>query len=257
MTQRVPIMAGNWKMYKTPSEGAAFVAALAAALGRPAGVEVIVAPPFTGLAAATEACRGTPIGVSAQNVFWEQEGAYTGEVAAGMLRDLGVEWVIIGHSERRQLFGETDQGIARKVRTAVESGLRVILCVGETEEERDAGLTEERLVSQVTKGLADAPPAMSDRVTIAYEPVWAIGTGRTATPELAQEACALIRSRVAALLGNEASAAMRILYGGSVKPGNVVDLMAQPDIDGGLVGGASLDVESFVALVRSAGTDGP
>jgi triosephosphate isomerase len=252
MTQRVPIMAGNWKMYKTPSEGAAFITALDLDLGDVEGVEVLVAPAYTGLAAPAAAAQGTAVGVSAQNVFWEEEGAYTGEVAPRMLRELDVEWVIIGHSERRQLFGETDQSVARKVRAAVQHGLRVILCVGETEEERDGGLTEERLVSQVTKGLADLPEGEAGAVTIAYEPVWAIGTGRTATPGLAQDACALIRARVKTLLGADVGHAMRILYGGSVKPDNVGDLMAQPDIDGGLVGGASLDVTSFASLVRAA-----
>ena len=252
MSRRIPIMAGNWKMYKTPAEGSVFVEALAVRLGALQGVEVIVAPPFTGLAAATAAAAGTAIAVSAQNVFWENEGAYTGEVAPGMLTDLGVRWVIVGHSERRQLFSETDQGVARKVRAAVDHGLKVILCVGETEQERDEGLTEERLVSQVTKGLADLDPGAASSVTIAYEPVWAIGTGRTATPDIAQEACALIRKRLTELLGAEAAQATRILYGGSVKPDNVADLMAKPDIDGGLVGGASLDVESFATLVEAA-----
>ena len=252
MSRRIPVMAGNWKMYKTPAEGSVLVEALAVRLGALEGIQVIVAPPFTGLAAATVAAAGTAIGVSAQNVFWENEGAYTGEVAPGMLTDLGVTWVIVGHSERRQLFGETDQSVARKVRAAVDHGLQVILCVGETEQERDEGLTEERLLSQVTKGLADLIPGGASSVTIAYEPIWAIGTGRTATPDIAQEACALIRVRLAELLGAEASRATRILYGGSVKPDNVVDLMAKPDIDGGLVGGASLDVESFASLVEAA-----
>lgn len=252
MTRRIPLMAGNWKMYKTPAEGAAFVAALAGRVGESGGVEVVVAPPFTGLAAAVAAAEGTSIRVAAQNVFWEKEGAYTGEVAPGMLTALGVTWAIVGHSERRQLFGETDQGVARKVRAAVGEGLRVILCVGESEQERDDGLTEERLLSQVTKGLADLAPGAASSVTIAYEPIWAIGTGRTATPETAQDACALIRARLADLLGDEAAQGTRVLYGGSVKPDNVTDLMSQPDIDGGLVGGASLDVESFASLVEAA-----
>lgn len=252
MTRRIPVMAGNWKMYKTPAEGSAFVAALAGRVGEVKGVEVVVAPPFTGLAAAVAAAEGTSIRVAAQNVFWEKEGAYTGEVAPGMLTALGVTWAIVGHSERRQLFGETDQGVARKVRAAVDQGLRVILCVGESEQERDEGLTEERLLSQVTKGLADLAPGAVASVTIAYEPIWAIGTGRTATPETAQDACALIRARLVDLLGDEAAEGTRVLYGGSVKPDNVADLMSQPDIDGGLVGGASLDVESFASLVEAA-----
>lgn len=252
MTPRIPVVAGNWKMYKTPADGDAFIRALARRLGDVEDVEVVVAPPFTGLAAAVAAAMGTTVGVAAQNVFWEKEGAYTGEVAPGMLVSLGVRWVIVGHSERRQLFGETDQGIARKLRASLDHGLRPVLCVGETEGERDGGLTEERLMSQVGKALAGVTAAEARPISIAYEPVWAIGTGRTATPEQAQEACALIRRRTAELLGAEAAAKMRILYGGSVKPDNFGEMMGQEDIDGGLVGGASLDVESFARIVEAA-----
>ncbi|MHB0979319.1 MAG: triose-phosphate isomerase [Thermoleophilia bacterium] len=252
MTARIPVVAGNWKMFKTPAEGDAFIRAFSRRLGDVEDVEVLVAPPFTGLAAAVAAAMGTTVGVAAQNVFWEKEGAFTGEVAPGMLVSLGVRWVIIGHSERRQLFGETDQGIARKLRASLDHGLRPILCVGETEGERDAGLTEERLMSQVGKALAGVTAAEAGPVSIAYEPVWAIGTGRTATPQQAQEACALIRRRAAELLGAEAGAQMRILYGGSVKPDNFGELMGQEDIDGGLVGGASLDVDSFARIVEAA-----
>lgn len=252
MTPRIPVVAGNWKMFKTPADGDAFIRALAHRLGDVEDVEVVVAPPFTGLAAAVAAAMGTTVGVAAQNVFWEKEGAFTGEVAPGMLVSLGVRWVIIGHSERRQLFGETDQGIARKLRASLDHGLRPILCVGETGGERDGGLTEERLMSQVGKAFAGVTAAEAGPLSIAYEPVWAIGTGRTATPEQAQEACALIRRRVAELLGAEAAAQMRILYGGSVKPDNFGELMGQEDIDGGLVGGASLDVDSFARIVEAA-----
>ena len=247
---RIPVIAGNWKMHKTPAEGDAFVRGLARRLGTVEGVEVVVAPPFTGLQAAVTASLGTGITVAAQNVFWEEKGAFTGEVAPGMLVSLGVRWVIVGHSERRALFGETDQGVARKVRTALDHGLRPIMCVGETEEERDAGLTEERLVSQVRKGLAHVEAGEADRLVVAYEPIWAIGTGRTATPEVAQEACALVRREIARSLGAESAGKVRVLYGGSVKPDNIGELMRQADIDGALVGGASLEVESFAAIVE-------
>jgi len=252
MKSRIPIVAGNWKMFKTPAEGDAFIRALLGRLGDVENVEVLVAPPYTGLAAAVMAAMGTTVGVAAQNVFWEKEGAFTGEVAPGMLVSLGVRWVIVGHSERRQLFGETDQGVARKLRATLDHDLRPILCVGETEEERDGGLTEERVVSQVGKALAGVTAAEAGPISIAYEPIWAIGTGRTATPEQAQEACALIRRRVAELFDVHTAAGMRILYGGSVKPDNFGELMGQDDIDGGLVGGASLDVESFARIVEAA-----
>ena len=246
---RIPVIAGNWKMYKTPAEGDAFVRALAVRMGTVEHAEVVVAPPFTGLAAAVNASLGTGIAVAAQNVFWEEQGAFTGEIAPGMLASLGVRWVIIGHSERRQLFGETDQGVARKVRAVLDRGLRPILCVGETEEEREAGLTEERLASQVAKGLAEVRPSEAPSLVLAYEPVWAIGTGKTATSEIAQDAIGFIRARVAEAFGGQAAQSVRILYGGSVKADNIADLMARPDIDGALVGGASLDVDSFAAIV--------
>jgi triosephosphate isomerase len=253
VTGRIPLIAGNWKMYKTPAEGDAFVRALVDRLGTVEHAQVVVAPPFTGLAAAVGAAMGSGIGVSAQDVFWEAEGAFTGEVAPGMLASLGVRWVIIGHSERRQLFGETDQSVARKVRGALSAGLRPIVCVGETEEERESGLTEQRLVSQLAKGLSEVEAAEAANVVVAYEPIWAIGTGRTATPEMAQEACALVRDRVGAALGSEGAQQTRVLYGGSVKPDNIDDLMRRSDIDGALVGGASLDVESFARIVEFSG----
>lgn len=246
---RLPFIAGNWKMHKTSSEGSAFVRALADRLGAVEHAEVVVAPPYTGLAAAVGAAMGTGIGVAAQNMFWEDEGAFTGEVAPGMLVELGVRWVIIGHSERRQLFGETNQGVARKVRAALDHGLRPIVCVGETEEQREAGLTEEHLAGQVAKGLADVRPEEVQGLVVAYEPIWAIGTGRTATSDTAQQAIGFIRARVAAAFGPEAAESIRVVYGGSVKPGNIGELMACPDIDGALVGGASLDVASFAAIV--------
>ncbi len=252
MVARIPLIAGNWKMNKTPAEGDAFVRALATRLGTIEAVEVVVAPPFTGLQAVVSASLGTGITVAAQNLFWEERGAFTGEVAPGMLTSLGVRWVIIGHSERRQLFGETDQIVARKVRTALNHDLRPIMCVGETQEERDAGMTEERLVSQVTKGLAHVTAGEAGELVVAYEPIWAIGTGRTATPAAAQEACALVRRQVAQVLGPAARETVRVLYGGSVTPDNIGDLMRQDDVDGALVGGASLDVESFAVIAERA-----
>ena len=249
---RVPVMAGNWKMYKTPSEGVAFIEALIARLGVLRGREVVVGPPFTGLADAVRACAGSELTVAAQDVFWQEEGAFTGEVAPRMLVDLGVRWAIIGHSERRQLFGETDESVGRKVRAAVDAGLRPIMCVGETEAEREEGRTVEVLARQVAAGCALLSADEAATLVVAYEPVWAIGTGRTATPETAQEACAFIRRRVGSLFGPAAVTGVRILYGGSVKPENVDELMAQPDIDGALVGGASLDVEAFARIVEFA-----
>jgi triosephosphate isomerase len=247
---RVPLLAGNWKMFKTSAEGAAFVRDLAEELGALRDREVMVAPPFTGLFEAVKAAKGTSLSVAAQDVFWEWEGAYTGEVSAAMLADLGVKGAIIGHSERRQYFGETDEWVAKKVWAALEHGLLPIMCVGESGEEREAGSTQAVLGRQVPAGLASVRPEDGGRVAIAYEPVWAIGTGKTATPELAQEAIAFVRGRVATALGHEAAEAVRILYGGSVGPHNIDELMRQPDIDGVLVGGASLQVGSFARIVN-------
>ncbi len=227
-------IAGNWKMYKGPREAAGFCRALREAdLG---DVDVAVCPPFVSLAEAVQVLAGTEIGVFGQNCHWEAEGAFTGEVSAPMLRELGVYGTIVGHSERRQLFGETDENVARRVDAALEHGLHVIACVGETEAEREAGETEAVLRRQVSVLHED------DNLVVAYEPVWAIGTGRTATPEIAQEAHAFVKS----LLD------VPVLYGGSVKPENARELAAQPDVDGALVGGASLDVESFAAICRAA-----
>jgi triosephosphate isomerase (TIM) len=230
------LIAGNWKMYKGLSEAAEFCAELAEALADLEGVDVAVCPPFTSLAPAVQALAGTEIAVAAQNVHWEPEGAFTGEVSAPMLRELGVYGAIVGHSERRQYFGETDEGVAKRARAALDAGLSVIACVGETEEERERGNTEDVLRRQVSVLEAD------DSLVIAYEPVWAIGTGKTATPEIAQEAHAFVKS----LLD------VPVLYGGSVKSENAAELMALSDVDGALVGGASLEVESFAAICRSA-----
>jgi triosephosphate isomerase len=247
---RVPLMVGNWKMYKTSSEGAAFVRQLAELLGALDDRDVLVAPPFTGLYEAVKAAVGTCVSVASQDVFWNTEGAYTGEVSPGMLADLGVKAAIIGHSERRQYFGETDETVSKKMRAALDEGLLSIMCVGETGVERDAGLTEKVLSTQLPAGVACVRSHEVGSLSIAYEPVWAIGTGRTATPEVAQEAVAFVRVQVAAALGTEAARAVRILYGGSVGPDNIDELMAQPDIDGVLVGGASLKLDSFARIVQ-------
>jgi triosephosphate isomerase (TIM) len=229
------LIAGNWKMYKAPAETAAFCSALRER-DLPAGVDVVVCPPFVSLAVAVQLLAGTDIAVAAQNVHWDTEGAFTGEISAPMLRELGVYGAIVGHSERRQHFGESDETAARRARAALDAGLSVIACVGEVEAEREAGETEEVLRRQVSVLEPD------EQLVVAYEPVWAIGTGRTATPETAQETHAFIKS----LLD------VPVLYGGSVKPDNAADLLAQPDVDGALVGGASLDVDSFVAICHAA-----
>jgi triosephosphate isomerase len=247
---RVPLMAGNWKMFKTSGEGAAFIQELGRRFDGVAGRDVVVAPAFTGLFEAAKAAAGTGLSVAAQDVFWESAGPYTGEVSAGMLADLGVGAVIIGHSERRRLFGETDEGVGQKVRAALDHGLLPIMCVGETAEEREGGLTEVVLTRQVAAGLAAVRPEEGGAMAIAYEPVWAIGTGRTATPEIAQEAIAFIRGLVADALGEDAAEMLRILYGGSVGPDTIDELMGRPDVDGVLVGGASLDLDSFTRIVR-------
>jgi triosephosphate isomerase len=246
----VPLVVGNWKMFKTSGEGAAFIRELAGRVGDSAGREVMVAPPFTGLFEAVRAAEGSCLSVAAQDVFWEWEGAYTGEVSAAMLADLGVKAAIIGHSERRRYFGETDEWVAKKVWAVLDRGMLPIMCVGETEEERDAGATEDVLRRQVPGGLASVRPEDGGRLAIAYEPVWAIGTGKTATPEIAQEAIAFVRARVAETLGAEAAETARLLYGGSVGPDNIDELMAQPDIDGVLVGGASLQLSSFTRIIQ-------
>jgi triosephosphate isomerase len=234
------LIAGNWKMYKTATETSEFCRALREALTGPEGVDVAVCPPFTGLAPAVQALADTEIAVAAQNVHWEPEGAYTGEISAPMLVDLGVYGAIVGHSERRQHFGETDDTVARRATAALDAGLSVIACVGELEEEREAGETEAVLRRQLE------PLEAHDNLVIAYEPVWAIGTGKAATPETAQEAHAFVRS----LLD------VPVLYGGSVKPENAAELLAQPDVDGALVGGASLELDSFVAICRAAAPTG-
>jgi triosephosphate isomerase len=249
---RVPLIAGNWKMHKTIAEARRLVTALLPRAAAAEGVEVAVCPPFVALPAVVRAARGSPLGVYAQNMHHAPEGAFTGEVSAPMLVEVGVHGVILGHSERREHFGETDRALAQKVPAAIEAGLVPILCVGETEEERERGDTERKLRHQVQEDLAKVPPDRVGDVVIAYEPIWAIGTGHVATPEQAQEAIAFVRALVADRARDQADRT-RILYGGSVKAENAAELLALPDVDGALVGGASLDPESFAAIVAAAG----
>jgi len=249
---RKPIIAGNWKMHKTVSEAVAFVRELKVAVGGIEEIEVVVCPPFTALVPVVETLRGTGISVGAQDMYWEDKGAFTGEVSPVMLRDAGCKYVIIGHSERRQFFGETDNYVNRKVKAALEHGLIPIMCVGERIEERESGITEEVVRVQTEAGLAGLTADQVAGMVIAYEPVWAIGTGKTASDADAQQVIGFIRGLVSQLFGAGAAAQVRIQYGGSVKPQNTAGLMAQPDIDGALVGGASLDVESFAGIVKAA-----
>jgi triosephosphate isomerase (TIM) len=247
---RTPLIAGNWKMHKTRGEAEEFVRALLPKVSA-ARADVGICAPFTALAALVEETRGTGVGIYAQNMHEEPEGAFTGEVSAPMLTDLDVTGVVLGHSERRELFCETDKHLALKVPVALDAGLQPILCVGETEAEREAGDTQRKLRHQVQEGLRDVDDARLAEVVIAYEPIWAIGTGSVATPEQAQEAIAFVR----ALVGDrspEQAEQVRILYGGSCKPHNAGDLVCLPDVDGALVGGASLDVDSFAAIVAAA-----
>lgn len=247
---RKPVIAGNWKLFKKQDEAAAFVEGLVPLVKDTSGVEIVIAPTFTSLAAVQTRLRGTNIGLAAQNCSWEEEGAYTGEVAPGMLVDVGCHYVIVGHSERRQYFAETDATVNGKIKAALAAGLTVLFCIGETLTERDAGKTFDVLATQVRNGLAGLTSADLDRVIVAYEPVWAIGTGKTATNEQAQEAHARIRGMVVDMFDQIVASRLRILYGGSVKPENIKGLMSQPDIDGALVGGASLKPDSFAAIVN-------
>ncbi len=237
-------------MYKTPTEAAGFLHDLAPLVAASSRADIVVCPPFLDIAVAVEAARGSNIAIGGQDVFWLKEGAYTGEVSAPMLVAAGCRWVIIGHSERRQYFGETDESVLKKTAAAIEAGLKPIVCVGERLEEREGGMTENVLAKQCLGGICGLSPEQFAHLVIAYEPVWAIGTGRTATPEIAAEAHHFLRSQVSARFGEDAGQACRILYGGSVKPDNIKSLMAQPDLDGALVGGASLDPASFAAIVN-------
>jgi triosephosphate isomerase (TIM) len=248
---RIRLLAANWKMHKTIEETERFLADFLPRVPE-SGPEVVICPPFLSLKTAVEHCAQSRARVAAQNMHEEPEGAFTGEVSAPMLLELGVDGVVLGHSERRQYFAESDEALARKVPAALRAGLEPILCVGENEAQRDSDETEGILTRQIEADLADVPDDQLGEVVIAYEPIWAIGTGRTATPEQAQEACALIRGLIESRSG-DAAAAIRILYGGSVKPGNAAELVALPDVDGALVGGASLDPGDFAAIVEAAG----
>jgi triosephosphate isomerase len=247
---RVPLIAGNWKMHGTRAEATALVEGIKAGIGSAADREVLVAPPFTALETVAKLVQGTPIRLGAQNVHEEMRGAYTGEISAGMLQDVGCTHVIIGHSERRQYFGESDAAVGRKTLRVLEHGLVPIVCVGETLQEREAGRTLAVIDRQMRDGLKGCDAAAIAGLVVAYEPVWAIGTGKVATPEQAQEVHAYIRGLLRELAGGEAAGACRVLYGGSVKPDNIDELMRQDDIDGALVGGASLQVESFLRIVK-------
>jgi triosephosphate isomerase len=246
---RIPFLAANWKMHKTVHEAVVFVKEFRSLVKDLADVEIVVAPPFTAVHAVAEAARNSNVGVAAQNVHWERQGAFTGEVSADMVREAGAEYVIIGHSERRRLFGETDETVNRRLQAALAAKLTPIVCIGETLEEREASQTMDVLDRQIKVGLDSMTGEHVASLVIAYEPVWAIGTGRNATPEQAGEAHAHIRQRLRQWFGGDAADHCHVIYGGSVKPDNIAELVALPDVDGALVGGASLKAEDFLAIV--------
>jgi len=250
MNTRTPLIAGNWKMYKTTPEAVATARQLVALTADSADVDIMIAPVFTALDPVSQVVRNSRVALGAQNLYWEKEGAYTGEISADMLVAAGCRYVIIGHSERRQYFGETDETVNKKIRAAIDAALIPVFCVGETEAEREAGQTFSVLDKQVKIGLDGYFAKDLGTLVIAYEPVWAIGTGKTATKEQAQEVHAYIRSLIGRNLDQALAQSVRILYGGSVKPDNIAQLMQMPDIDGALVGGASLDAESFSKIVK-------
>jgi len=252
MNMRTPFIAGNWKMFKTVAEATTFVTDLRAAVKGASGVQIVVGPPFTAIHAAAQAARGSNIEVSAQDLYWEKQGAFTGEVSATMIKEAGATYVIIGHSERRQLFGETDAIVNRKVQSSIAQGLTPIMCIGETLEERERNETLAILDRQIKNGLDGVTAEQVATLVIAYEPVWAIGTGRNATAAQAGEAHAHIRTRLRQWFGADVADKCRVIYGGSVKPDNIRELIAEPDVDGALVGGASLDVKSFAEIVARA-----
>lgn len=247
---RRPVIAGNWKMFKTRGETSAFFEAFLPQVQTVSHCDIVIATPFTALATASDEASGTAVKISAQDVYWEKEGAFTGQVSVRMLREAGCTYTIIGHSERRQFFGETDQTVQKKTVAALGGGLKAIVCVGELLSERDAGQAMEVVRRQVQNGLGGLTGPDLSNIIVAYEPVWAIGTGRTATPEIAAEMHAAIRRTFAEIYNEAAADALRILYGGSVKPDNIAALMKKEDIDGALVGGASLDPASFAAIVK-------
>jgi triosephosphate isomerase (TIM) len=253
-TKRRRVIAGNWKMFKTQAETRAFFAAFSPLVSGVRHCDMVIAPPFTAIPAATEAARGSNVSIGAQDVFWEKEGAFTGEIAPPMLVDAGCRYVIIGHSERRQFFGETDQTVAKKTKAALFAGLTPIVCVGELLEQREAGRAEQVCEMQFSGGPGALTPEEFSRILMAYEPVWAIGTGKTATPEIAASAHRFLRKCAEKKFSLEQARALRILYGGSVKPDNIQGLMAQEELDGALVGGASLDAKSFALIVNGCET---
>jgi len=249
---RIPFIAGNWKMYKNVQDAVIFTKELRSLVKDVTDVEIVIAPPFTAIHAVAEAARNTNIGVSAQDLYWEREGAFTGEISAAMIKEAGAAYTIIGHSERRRLFGEVDAMVNRKVMAAFQNSLTPIVCVGETLEERETDQTLAVIDRQLKDGLDGLTAEQVAELVVAYEPVWAIGTGRTASPEQAQEVHAFIRARIGARDARIAGAT-RILYGGSVKAGNAAELFAMPDVDGGLIGGASLKADEFLTILAAAG----
>ncbi len=249
---RTPLVAANWKMFKTVAGAVAYVREFAGLVSDLDDVEIVVAPPFTAVHAAAEAARGTRIGIAGQDLYWEAEGAFTGEVSVGMLREAGARFVIVGHSERRTKFGETDEHVNRKTKAAIAGGLTPVVCIGETLEQRERNETLAVLDRQIKTGLDELSSNQVAALAVAYEPVWAIGTGRNATAAQAQEAHAHIRGRLREWFGAEAGDACRILYGGSVKPANTRELVSQADVDGALVGGASLDPKAFAEIVAAS-----
>jgi triosephosphate isomerase (TIM) len=249
---RIPFVAGNWKMFKTVHEAVLFTKEFRPLVTNVADVEIVLAPPFTAIQAVVEAARNAHIGVAAQDLYWEREGAFTGEVSGAMIAEAGAEYVIIGHSERRRLFGETDATVNRKTMAAIGAGLTPIVCIGETLEERERDETSAVLDRQIKNGLDQMTGEQVAELVIAYEPVWAIGTGRTATTAQAGGAHSHIRARLRQWFGGDAAERCHVIYGGSVKPDNIRELVAQPDVDGALVGGASLDVRSFAEIVTKS-----
>jgi triosephosphate isomerase len=254
MTTRIPLIAGNWKMYKNVSESVQTADRLRELAAGVTGVEVMIAPTFPALFPVSKTLQGSLISIGAQNMHWEKEGAYTGEISADMLVAAGCRYVIIGHSERREYFGESDETVNKKIVAAVQTRLIPIMCIGESEKQREAGKTFSVLDKQVKMGLKGLFADVLQNLVIAYEPIWAIGTGKTATREQAQEVHLFLRSKLTQILGESLAKGVRILYGGSVKPQNIADLMAMPDIDGALVGGASLDAETFAKIVHYQST---
>lgn len=247
---RKPIIAGNWKMYKTIPEARELVKATIDKLSGVTNVEVVFCPPFTSLSTVKELLKGTPYGLGAQDLYWKEQGAFTGEVSPLMLKDVGCDYVIIGHSERREHFGETDATVNQKIKAALTSGIKPIVCVGESLAQREAGETKALIKRQTEQALAGISPEEASSIVIAYEPIWAIGTGKSSNGQDANEVCSLIRSTIAGMFGDNLAQQIRIQYGGSVKPENIKEYMDQPDIDGALVGGASLVADSFTKIVK-------